>query len=542
MINVCFSTIPSRFKILEQIIQSFYRQIVRPHKIIITVPQKYHKFSYELSEIENICKKYSDLVHLLLIDFDYGPATKIYGALKSLELYPNCSVMVCDDDVIYDERLIDCYSKALQTDSTCVWTTAKSTEDNANDLRLPNHNIHKLQGVDTYLFTSKILEKLNSQNFEQKYIEYLQDFTDIKSLEDVYLHDDYFVSILLYNHKIKVKTFYLKHTVYENILSDNQIHERLKCHSDEVRLIQRIYQNYENSSVIICCDFTKSNGEKVGEFLIDSELNEKNYHQYIFDIHQKYGPFKIAININPEQIMNTLLDKKTNDILEFYDWQIKYSQMPDEHIDYLFRLKYWNNFHPKVIYDIGSNYLSWHRLASNVWKDAKIYCFDAFSGFSEVYSRYHNLDYAIEILSDKEEEVEFYENPMCPGLCSMYVVNEQYDPGRNFHNEFLTKSIRKTRRLDDVVGENNWMLPDLIKIDVQGAEVNILKGAQEVIKNCNHLILEVQTKEFSTGAPMLNEVEEYMKSIGFCLFYKIGYNDSKCDGDYHFIQQNILPK
>ena len=69
-----------------------------------------------------------------------------------------------------------------------------------------------------------------------------------------------------------------------------------------------------------------------------------------------------------------------------------------------------------------------------------------------------------------------------------------------------------------------------------------MKGAQEVIKNCNHLILEVQTKEFSLGAPMLKDVEEYMQSIGFVLFTSMGNNGAACDGDYHFVRQSILPK
>ena len=540
-INVCFSTIPSRFSSLDKIIQSFQSQTLKPNKIIIIVPIKYHRFSYQKEEIETICSQYPDLVHLLYVNNDYGPATKIYGALKSLELYPNSSVMVCDDDVIYDERLLDCYLKSLETDTECVWTTTKNTEHNGNDLKLLNHNIYKLQGVDTYLFTQSILNKVNSSNFEEKYIQFLQKNTDTQSLDEVFLHDDYFVSFLLYDHQIPVKSFYLKHTVYDGIPANNQIHESLKCHSTEVKLIQKIYQNYENQNATIRCDFTQVNGEKVGEYLVEGELNVEDYHQYIIDIHQKYGSFKIAININPENTMNTLLDRKTTDINEYYDWQIRHDKMPDDHIDYLFRLKYWNNFHPKVVYDIGSNYLSWYKLASNVWRDAKIYCVDAFAGFAEVYPNY-NINFAIEVLNDKEETVEFWENRRCPGLCSLYSVNEIHDPGKNFHNQHLNKTLRKTKTLDSLAKEKNWLKPDLIKMDVQGAEVNVLKGAQDTISQCNHLILEVQTQEFSTGAPMLKNVEDYMNSIGFTSFYKIGYNESKCDGDYHFVRSNLLPK
>jgi hypothetical protein len=131
---------------------------------------------------------------------------------------------------------------------------------------------------------------------------------------------------------------------------------------------------------------------------------------------------------------------------------------------------------------------------------------------------------------------------MSPGLNSLYMVNEEYDFGKNFHNQHLNTTIRKTRTLDSVCKEKNWEKPDLIKMDVQGAEVKVLKGAQEVIKNCNHLILEVQTKEFSLGAPMLKDVEEYMQSIGFVLFTSMSTNRSSCDGDYHFVRQSILHK
>jgi FkbM family methyltransferase len=551
-INICFAIIPPRFKNIEKLVESFQLQTLNFNKIIITLPKKYHKFSYQKEEIESICIKYHNLVHLLYLDEDYGPANKIYGALKSLELYPNSSVMVCDDDAIYDERLLECYSKALQTNNTCVWTTDKDKDDkhaqykksygvNGNYLVLPHHNIPKLQGVDTFIFTSNILKKINSNNFKEKYIDFLQKNTNKKSLDDVFLHDDYFISILLYDLKIPVGFFYLRNPIYNIIKSDGQIHESIECHSDEVELMQRIYQNYENLNPIIQCNFTKVDGEKVGEFVIDGELNVNKYHEYIVGIHGKYGPFKIQIEIKEGKPMNGLLDKKTTDIQEFYDWQIKWERMPDEHIDYLFKLKYHYRFEPKVIYDIGSNYLSWYKLASNVWKESKIYCFDAFSGFENVYPRY-DIDYALELLSDSEEEVKFHENPMSPGLNSLYMVNEEYDFGKNFHNQHLNTTIRKTRTLDSVCKEKNWEKPDLIKMDVQGAEVKVLKGAQEVIKNCNHLILEVQTKEFSLGAPMLKDVEEYMQSIGFVLFTSMSTNRSSCDGDYHFVRQSILHK
>ena len=530
-VNVCFATIPPRFELLEQVIQSFYFQTIRPNKIIITVPKNYHRFSYEPKQIETLCEKYSNFVHLLYAENDYGPATKIYGALKSLELFPNSSVIVCDDDAIYDPKLVECYKKSLQVHSQSIWTPIQFRDI----LNISNHPIWNLQGCNTYLLPSNILSSLNSQNFESKYWEFIQKNTNIQSLEDVFLHDDYLISCLLYDIQIPIHSFYFADNLYQSLSLDHQIHHLPKCHTDELILISNIRKSYGEPNTILYCDFLSENDEKISEYIVKDHLNVNEYQNFI---RQFPTPFKILIRA---ETMNSLLDRKTQDIQEFYDWQIKYSQMPEDHIDYLFRLKYWNNFHPKVIYDIGSNYLSWYRLASNVWRDAKIYCVDAFSAFDETYKKY-DIEYAIELLSDNKEEVEFYENVTCPGLSTLYKVNEIYDRGNNFYNENLHKTIRFTKTLDTLVKEKNWKKPDLIKIDVQGAEVNILQGATETLQSCNHLILEVQTKEFSTGAPMLSEVEQYMKSIGFVLLQRIGYNgDQECDGDYHFVRKSALP-
>lgn len=530
-INVCFSTIPPRFEILDEVVGSYYSQTIKPNKIIITVCKNYHRFSYENIELESLTLKYPDFVELLFVENDYGPATKIYGALKSLEMYPNSYVMICDDDMIYDPKIIECYSKCVEVCNQSVWTSI-----GFNDiLNIPDHPIWNLQGCNTYLFYPKLLEKFNIKNFEELYFDFV---SKNANPSEVFLHDDYFISCILHDLQVPIRSFKLSDKVYQELPIPTQIHHLYKCHSDEIKLIQNIRRSYGELNTTIHCDYLDTNDQKVNECDISGELDVDQYHKFIGDILEKYKVFKVRIDA---KTMNQLLDKKTSDIQEFYDWQIKYTQMPEEHIDYLFRLKYWNNFHPKVIYDIGSNFLSWYKLATNVWKDAKIYCVDAFSHFEDTYPR-HGIEYAIELLSDKEEKVEFYENVTCPGLCTMYEVNEVYDRGKNFYNQNLHKTIRTTKTLDTLVQEKNWAQPDLIKIDVQGAEVDILKGAQETLQNCNHVILEAQSKVFSSGAPMLNEVEQYMNSIGFVLFQHIGFNgDQECDGDYHFVRQSALP-
>ena len=57
---------------------------------------------------------------------------------------------------------------------------------------------------------------------------------------------------------------------------------------------------------------------------------------------------------------------------------------------------------------------------------------------------------------------------------------------------------------------------EFIKIDCQGAEIPILKGGQEIIKNTEVILLEMPfAGQYNKGVPSFQEHICYMKSIGF---------------------------
>jgi hypothetical protein len=59
---------------------------------------------------------------------------------------------------------------------------------------------------------------------------------------------------------------------------------------------------------------------------------------------------------------------------------------------------------------------------------------------------------------------------------------------------------------------------DLIKIDCQGAELDIMKGGTDVMSRAKHVIMEIPVDgvtPYNIGAPTRTEVLDYMFSIGF---------------------------
>lgn len=71
--------------------------------------------------------------------------------------------------------------------------------------------------------------------------------------------------------------------------------------------------------------------------------------------------------------------------------------------------------------------------------------------------------------------------------------------------------------LDDVLAERPGMRV-LVKLDVQGAELDVLDGATCTLARTEALLLEVSLVEYNRGAPRLSEVVARLKQLGFVAF------------------------
>jgi hypothetical protein len=72
--------------------------------------------------------------------------------------------------------------------------------------------------------------------------------------------------------------------------------------------------------------------------------------------------------------------------------------------------------------------------------------------------------------------------------------------------------------LDGFVKENSLPYPEMLKIDAEGLDIEVLQGAQELIRNHVEIILVevgVMNKQFNNSALT---VLSFMDSIGFRLF------------------------
>jgi FkbM family methyltransferase len=204
---------------------------------------------------------------------------------------------------------------------------------------------------------------------------------------------------------------------------------------------------------------------------------------------------------------------------------------PATHINYLKGLKE-AGFEPRVMYDIGACVLHWHDQVKLLWPQGRVIAFEASDGLEFLYKE-AGIEYVIGVLSTETgREVEFYQNNDAPGGNSYYRENPDVQPSAaKIYAEVYKRKV-KTIGLDDTIRARSLPMPDLIKMDVQGAELDVLKGATEALKTAQHVILELQVVEYNKGAPLKDVVIAYMDSVGYdCLGL---FSDNGPDGDYHF--------
>lgn len=84
--------------------------------------------------------------------------------------------------------------------------------------------------------------------------------------------------------------------------------------------------------------------------------------------------------------------------------------------------------------------------------------------------------------------------------------------------------------LDSICSERGTEGPYLIKIDTQGSELEVLKGAQSVLQDTDFIILEVSFFEFFKGGPQFYDCMTFMKQCGFVVYDIFDFEYRLLDG------------
>jgi FkbM family methyltransferase len=122
-----------------------------------------------------------------------------------------------------------------------------------------------------------------------------------------------------------------------------------------------------------------------------------------------------------------------------------------------------------------------------------------------------------------EEERPFYETnyPMC---ASLYKPNEKLLERYNNMEVARLKTVStiKTVSLDYFARENNLGPVDFIKIDIQGAELDVFQGGTSTLKDVVAIVTEVEFIHHYENQPLFGDVSAFLAERGFSFHKFLG--------------------
>jgi FkbM family methyltransferase len=72
-----------------------------------------------------------------------------------------------------------------------------------------------------------------------------------------------------------------------------------------------------------------------------------------------------------------------------------------------------------------------------------------------------------------------------------------------------------TARVDDIARGTGFATPDLLTVDVQGAELLVFRGATDVIQSVKAIVTEVSLQPFYDGGVLQPELRRFLSEHGF---------------------------
>jgi FkbM family methyltransferase len=159
----------------------------------------------------------------------------------------------------------------------------------------------------------------------------------------------------------------------------------------------------------------------------------------------------------------------------------------------------------EIVYDIGARLGWWTETVRPSLPGARFFLFEGndmhTKALQETGERYFTA-----ILSSEEKLVEFYATGG-PG--------DSYFREASEHFVGVTPRTLRATTLDHIVETHDLPDPDLIKADVQGAELDVLRGGTKALDKAKLVLLECPIVEYNEGAPNIHEYFRFMDERGF---------------------------
>jgi FkbM family methyltransferase len=180
-----------------------------------------------------------------------------------------------------------------------------------------------------------------------------------------------------------------------------------------------------------------------------------------------------------------------------------------EHIPALKRLL------PRTLIDVGANKGQFSLAARYLFPDIEVHAFEPLERERTIYEKVVTPAklYATAV-GRVAGEASFYVTSRADSSSLLQPGSLQKKAYGVSTKSLITVSVA---RLPDIIDLSNLSRPILLKIDVQGGELEVLQGAEAGLSLIDMIYCEVSFVQLYEGQPLANEITNYLSEQGFAL-------------------------
>lgn len=199
-------------------------------------------------------------------------------------------------------------------------------------------------------------------------------------------------------------------------------------------------------------------------------------------------------------------------------------------------------FSPGTIIDVGAAYGSFAKQCVEVFPEAQCILVEPLREYQPLLDRlvgaHPRITYVMAAAGESSDERYINVHPDLVGS-SLY---REVEEGSGVNG---TPRRIPTVTVDELVHKSGSASPFLLKADVQGAELNVLRGADKTLRATDYVLLEVSFFKFFHGGPECWDVLSAMKERGFVPYEIFSFQYRPLDNalsqvDIAFVRENGL--
>lgn len=175
---------------------------------------------------------------------------------------------------------------------------------------------------------------------------------------------------------------------------------------------------------------------------------------------------------------------------------------------------------PRTVIDVGANKGQFSRAAAVVFPGARIVAFEPLASVAAAW-RENLADVAdaevhVCALGAEAATVDFHPHEYSLSSSVLPLAPGAGGEGGGGAGELEPVEV-PLRRLDDVIEPDGLAGPVLCKLDVQGYELEVLRGAPETLRRVDALVVELAFERHYEGQPLFTEMLDELAGRGFVL-------------------------